>query len=96
MPGPPVQEAAFMTEMGRVSSSMRARRSRSQPQRGLSGLQCVVHDPDQLGRERDEGNLVAQPAAEGLDGPHRVVAAPVEVPIHCGLDTSPDRTEDRG
>jgi hypothetical protein len=56
----------------------------------------VIDHGQQLDRERVQVHLLAQPRAEGFHSPSGVVAAPVEAPIHRGLDAAPGRPEDRG
>jgi hypothetical protein len=51
---------------------------------------------EQLGRQRVQVELLAQARAEGLDGPGRVVAAPVEASVHGVLDAAAGRLEHGG
>jgi hypothetical protein len=66
------------------------------PERHLRRLHRLVEHAQQLGRERVEVNLVAEPEAEGLDGSGCVIASPVEAPVDPALDTTPYRLEQRG
>ena len=58
---------------------------------------CTVSrtTPRRSAPERVEVELVAQPPAERLERPRRVVAAPVEAPVDRALDPRPRRAEQR-
>jgi hypothetical protein len=58
----------------------------SKPQRRLSRLHGLVDHGQQLGGQRVQVDLLAQPRAEPLDGAGGVVAAAVEAPVDLGLD----------
>ena len=71
---------------GKVEASMRygSAPSSGEPRPPVRPRGCVQVD------------LVAEAGAERLDGLGRVVAAPVEAPVHDRLDAAPDGPEDRG
>ena len=52
----------------------------------MRGLHGVRDNPAQVGAERLERHLVAQPGAEALECPGRVIAAAVEAPVNECLD----------
>ena len=62
----------------------------------MGRLHRLVNYGHQLGREGVQVDLVAEAGAERLDGLGRVVAAPVEAPVHHRLNTVTDGPEDRG
>src|SRR6266545_4691707 len=82
---------------GRVVPGLyRPARGGSEPQRGAGRLHRLVDHREQLGSETVEVDLGMQPGAECLDGPGRVVAAPVEAPIDGLLDAPAGRLEQAG
>jgi len=62
----------------------------------MGRLHRLVDHGHQLSREGVEVDLVAEATAECLDRSGCVVAAPVEAPVHSGLDAATDGPEDRG
>jgi hypothetical protein len=62
---------------------------RSKPKRRRGWLHCLVDHRQQLGRQRVQVHLLAQPGAERLDGLGRVVAAPVEPAVDHAMLTVP-------
>ena len=67
----------------------RRHRGAPQPQRHVRGLHRVGDHAAQVLAERLEVELVAQPAAERLQRPRRVVAAAVEAPVHAPPGCAP-------
>jgi hypothetical protein len=53
----------------------------------MGGLHGLVNDGQQLAGQGIQVDLLPQPDAEVIDRGRRVVAAPVETPIHRLLDT---------
>ena len=60
-----------------------------------AGWTVSATTPRRSAAERLEVELVAQPPAERLERPRRVVAAAVEAPVHDRLDARPRRAEQR-
>ena len=61
-------------------------RGHREPERDVRGLHRLGHDAAQVGAQRVEVDLVAQPGAERLERARRVVAAAVEAPVDERLD----------
>jgi hypothetical protein len=83
----------FCNRLVRVNGIPRALHGWSQPQRRPGGFHGPVDHSKQLGREGVQVHFVAEAGAEGLDRPGRVVATPVEAPVHGGLDAAAGRSE---
>ena len=68
--------------------SSRALLAVAQPQRDVGGPHRLGDDGLEVGAQRAEVDLVAQPRAERLDGPRGVVAAAEEAAVHRLLDAA--------
>ena len=59
------------------------------------GSHRLVDDRAEIRAERVQVDLVPEPRREGLERGSRVVAAPVETPVHDPLDPATGRPEER-
>src|SRR6266545_7011447 len=68
----------------------------SQPERCPGRLHGLLDHRQQVGSQRVQVDLLAQPRAERVDGPCRVVAAAIEATVDQPLDASAGGLEEGG
>src|ERR1700683_3140080 len=79
----------------RIRGGDRPSAARAEPYRHVRGLQGPLYHPGQVVLHRDHVHSLLQPGGERGHGLVRVVARPVEPPVHRVLHPPPQRAEQR-
>src|SRR5918998_3453508 len=85
----------FVPELSKGGAFGLGLRIGTQPQRHKHRLHRLPHYPHHVVPEGVQVRLVAQPGAEGLERPGRVVLAAVEASVDERLDAATQRVEQR-